>query len=267
MRGEGLNGSDTLRCGLLYLVMILEDGFLTSALEDSVLVIPTIAVGNLPQLSTDLLLHTFNFQKVATLNDEFLFPFASPVDHSIMKQQPAGISFAIEVYYSIDHHVTLVQQRSPIIPGFVESHVKEVIVPFVKAANPQHVLILDSSDSALVEGMPQGNVQVHTSEDLLRESFLSLLIDKDSARVFSDAESRFSEQTRALEKLLKPYANIVVLESFVYEGDNFFDAKALASKVVEMLNLPKAVFETPASWLGVYGDKPIPLAMEDGLYG
>lgn len=247
--------------------MILEDGFLLSALEDSVLIVPAISVGNIPQLSTDLLLHTYNFQKVATLSDEYLFPFVSPVDHAVTTKPPAGLSFAIEAYYSIDHHVTLIQQRSPIIPGFNEKHVSDVIVPFIEASNPQHVIVLDSANSALVEGVPQGEVRIHTNEDLLSESFLSLLIDKNSARPLSEAEMHFSDHTKALEKSIKSISNLVVLETFVYEGDNFFDAKALAAKVVEMLNLPPLVFETPASWLGVYGDKPVPLAMEEGLYG
>ncbi|KAF3986840.1 hypothetical protein FT663_04699 [Candidozyma haemuli var. vulneris] len=247
--------------------MILEDGFSLSALEDSVLIIPSIAVGNIPQLTADLLLHTFDFQKVATLGDEYLLPFVSPVDHSVNKKQPSGLSFGIEVYYSIEHHITLIQQRSPIISGFNDKHVNEVIVPFIEASNPQHVIVMDSSNSALVEGVPQGEVRVHTNEDLLSESFSSLSIDKDSARPLAEAEVHFSDHTKALEKSIKALANLVVLETFVYEGDNFFDAKALASKVIQMLNLPATVFETPASWLGVYGDKPVPSAMEEGLYG
>lgn len=247
--------------------MIPEEGFLLSALEDSVLIIPAISVGNIPQLTADLLLHTFDFQKVATLEDEYLFPFASPVDHVVTKKAPSGLSFAIEVYYSIEHHVTLIQQRSPIIPGFNETHVSEVIVPFIEASNPQHVIVLDSANSALVEGALQGDVRVHTNEDLLSESFLSLLIDKSSVRPISEAEVHFSDHTKALEKSVKAISNLVVLETFVYEGDNFYDARTLALKVVEMLNLPPKVFETPASWLGVYGDKEVPLAMEEGLYG
>lgn len=56
--------------------------------------------------------------------------------------------------------------------------------------------------------------------------------------------------------------------SYVYEGDNFNDAELFANKLAQILNLGTNItWVRPVSWLGVYGDKPVANATEDGLYG
>ena len=59
-----------------------------------------------------------------------------------------------------------------------------------------------------------------------------------------------------------------VLVAYVYEGDNFQDGEILANKVNSILDLEQITsWIKPLSWLGAYGDKPVPNAMEEGLFG
>ena len=63
--------------------------------------------------------------------------------------------------------------------------------------------------------------------------------------------------------------NVKVLVSYVYEGDNFYDAEKSASKLQEVLQKQHPVdhWVKPVSWLGAYGDKSVPNAMEEGIFG
>lgn len=247
--------------------MQLEQGFEISALHESILILPSVAIGNIPQLSSDLLLHTLGFVKVATLQDGYLYPFVSPVDHAVDSPAPPGVSYGLELYYSVQHHLTLVQQRSPIIPGLIQKHIQEVITPLVKSIDPLHVVLLDLADAGLMEQVLSGEIKIFTNEDLLSQAFQALQIRKNDAEPISESQEVYSTQGKETMKQLDGKHNLIVLETFVYEGDNFYDSRLLAAKLAGILKIDVKEWKAPASWLGVYGDKPVPDAMEDGLFG
>lgn len=245
----------------------VKEEFDIASLKETILILPSVSIGNIPQLSADLLLHTLEFEKVATLQDKYLYSFVSPVDHPIGKPQPYGVSYALEVFFSSKTGLTLLQQRSPIIPGFEKRHFEEVVKPFVSTIDPVHVLVLDLTDAGLLEQVAAGTIKISTNEDLLSHAFQSLRISKNAAQPILDSHYDHSTQGKEAIAQLQSSRNLVVLESFVYEGDNFGDSRLLADKVAEILNLGIKEWIKPASWLGVYGDKPVALAMEEGLFG
>lgn len=239
------------------------------SIEGSVLIIPSISIGNIPQLASDLLIHTLNLHKVATLSDKYLYPFVSPVDYAPTNGQtaPSGILLGLEVYSSPELNITLLQQRSPLMPGFAQAHVDEVLAPFIKEGQFKHVVLLSLSDAGLVEHIAPGGISIYTNEDLLSESLTTLQISDLAIQPLANSPGKGSQYEEALVKAVSPNENLSIFVSYVYEGDNFYDAQALAAKVSEALNVKQDTWKTPVSWFGVYGDKPVPLAMEDGLYG
>jgi proteasome chaperone 2 len=54
------------------------------------LIIPSVSCGNIPQLTVDLLIHSLDFSLVSRLDDSYLHPFASPVDHVEGQQVESG---------------------------------------------------------------------------------------------------------------------------------------------------------------------------------
>lgn len=250
-------------------------GFLLSELKNSTLIIPSISIGNIPQLANDLLIHTLKFQKIGSLDDTYLYPFASPVDTSETEELGSGISSAVEVYYNKDLNKIIIQQRSPIINGTTTAYVNEVILPFIKESKFAKVLILDSSDAGLVEDLIPGTIDTYTNEDLLNKSLESLNIAQADTISLTNTAYKHSNYIRtligSLDSAMKSESSeldVNVLVSYVYEGDNFNDGEALSNKVLEVLKLkPIERWIRPKSWLGVYGDRPIPNAMEDGLFG
>lgn len=235
-------------------------------LKGSKLIIPSVSLGNVPQLATDLLIHNFNFTRVGHLQDQYLYPFASPIDYAMTEKEEPGISSALELYYSREFNLTLIQQRSPIIPTFGKTFVVEVISPFVNEHEFQQVLLLDSGDSGLKENVVPDYIETYTNEDLLSKSMESL---KLTDTILSLNETIYG-QCKYFKHLINELSgkhSLSVLVIYVYEGQNFHEANVLADKVVKKLELQLDSWVKPKSWEGVYGDKPAPIAMEDGIYG
>ncbi|KAK6202760.1 PAC2 family-domain-containing protein [Scheffersomyces amazonensis] len=239
----------------------------------SKLIIPSISIGNIPQFSVDLLIHSLDFIKIGSLDDIYLYPFASPIDHAINKSE-IGVSNTVEIYYSEKLHITIIQQRSPIIPSFIDSYINEIILPFIVDSKFSKVIILDSSDAGLIENVVEKSIVIYTSDDLLSQSLESLNLNLASKQIsLQNIQYEHSKYVRSLLGALNstsssPKVDTSVLVSYVYEGDNFQDGEELANKVIDVLDLPPIVEWTrPISWLGAYGDKPVPNATEDGLFG
>lgn len=257
----------------------------TSKLPDisgSALIVPSISIGNIPQLTVDLIIHTYSLIKIGYLDDLYLYPFASPIDY-VHSPSELGINHAIEVYHSSELNITVVQQRSPIIPTYTSTFIQQVLVPFITTNHFESVLILNSSDAGLVESVNSGDVKLYDTEDLISSNLENLSLST-SLLESNDLKGRESENSQFVTELVKAIIsynvenssksiNIKVIVSYVYEGDNFYDAEKSATKLREILQLqnqgdgPIDKWIKPISWLGVYGDKSVPNAMEQGIFG
>lgn len=245
------------------------NGYTLSTVEGSLLILPSISVANVPQLSADLLLHTLSFVKVATLDDEYLHSFVAPVDYveDANARIPKGISYGLELHYCKARNLTLVQQRSPIIAGFHEDHVDKVVLPLLEQGGFLNVVLFHLLDAGLVENVPPGTLQVYTNEDQLSQSLDSLKISGPGYEPLTRSPEIDTPYMKYLMGKLDSIVKYTVLVAYAYEGDNFYDSLNMASKVAALLDLQIENWKTPVSWFGVYGDKPVSNAMEDGLYG
>lgn len=249
----------------------------------STLIIPSVSIGNIPQLTIDLLIHTYSLTKIGYLDDLYLYPFASPIDY-VTSTPEYGISHSIEVYYSPKLNITVVQQRSPIIPTYTLAFVDQVLIPFINAYRFENVLILNSSDAGLVESVNSGDIKIYDTEDLISTNLENLSLTT-SVPESNDPKDKEGEKNSKFATLLAKAIishngesgtksiNIKVIVSYVYEGDNFYDAEKSATKLKEVLNLQEKDggagnnWTKPVSWLGAYGDKSVPNAMEEGIFG
>lgn len=244
--------------------MQFQPGFSAESFSGSTLIVPAISIANIPQLAADVLLHSLKLEKAAVLNDTYLYPFVSPVDHA-GDVAPHGVSFALEAYLSSDRRITLLHQRAPLLPGFAQKHLDEVIVPFVQASSFERVLFLNLADAGLAPGAGAGSVHVLSGEDVLLKPLDTLAIS-ENALAQQSPDSSLLYGRLFIEKIHR-LTTVQVAVIYAYEGDNFFDAQTLASVAAKVLQISEPVWQTPVSWDGVYGDKGVPLALEDGLYG
>ncbi|ODQ67455.1 hypothetical protein NADFUDRAFT_49885 [Nadsonia fulvescens var. elongata DSM 6958] len=253
------------------------------------LILPTVSVGNVPQLATDLLIHTLGATLVGRLDDEHVFPFAGPRDtsSSVKPGTENHVTTPLEVFSA--GNLLILQVRSPPLPGHARDF-QDMLFTLVKELEVKDVLVLGSSDKGLTES---GNsaIEVVTFESkgdksegksamLLMSKIRDLTIDHNSTNANDKDDDNvwniiYKESTTPYGWLLYKLAGLletetlvpaIVITSYVYEGDNFGDGEEMAAKVFEVLNLErKSDWVRPMSWVGAYG-REIKIGLEEGLY-
>lgn len=249
---------------------------ITSSLTNSILVIPAVSAGNVPQLTADLLIYSLGLKLVGRLSDEYLYPFAGPRD-APAGVETTGISTAIEVFYG--NGITVVQVRSPTLPGFRRKFVTATLIPFITQFDFAETVALASSNAALKESVQTPRfILMHSPQGSLSERLAKISLAAPTAEAPPSLE--YLPESGIVLDLLEeisalPVGKICAPVLFVYEGDNFGDAHEFADQVASVLGLDgeaiKAKLPTagqwtqPVSWQWVYG-KSIPIGLEEGLY-
>jgi len=137
---------------------IASPGFDASRFQGTTLILPSVSIGNVPQLTTDLLLAALKLDRVGCIEDENVVPVLGPADRPLETSatstsssstplQPSGLSLAVEVFQSKDGKWTLIQQRSPTV-AHRSSHYVENLVQFIKDSQFDQVVLLASADGA-----------------------------------------------------------------------------------------------------------------------
>ncbi|KAG5365480.1 hypothetical protein CJU90_4562 [Yarrowia sp. C11] len=219
------------------------------------LIIPSVSCGNIPQLTVDLLIHSLDFQLVSRLDDSYLHPFASPVDHVAGQKVESGhVATAIELYRSQKLDTDVLQIRSPPIADFKRAFAAQLEELTSKYTN---IIVLGSSDAGLREQVGAPKIEYYTSD--LATRFQTLSLDGPKVKEVP-AVLPGSGYFRSLVK--GPALGLVF---FAYEGDNFGDAHQLADAVVKLLGAEEQKWTQPVSWQGAYGHDA-PIGVEQGVY-
>ncbi|KAF9433108.1 Proteasome assembly chaperone 2 [Entomortierella beljakovae] len=125
-------------------------GFESSRLKGTTLILPSVSIGNVPQLATDLLLTTLQLDRVGCIEDENVISVLGPADRphdAASHSSSEGLSLAVEVFQSKDGKWTIVQQRSPSVRH--RSHYyADNLLKFIKESEFRQVVILTSADGA-----------------------------------------------------------------------------------------------------------------------
>ncbi|KAG0331835.1 hypothetical protein BG004_001485 [Podila humilis] len=135
---------------------IASPGFDASRFQGTTLILPSVSIGNVPQLATDLFLAALSLDRVGSIEDENVVPVLGPADSplditkslsSTQTHSTAGLSLAVEVFQSKDGKWTLIQQRSPTI-AHRSGHYVENLVKFIQDSQFDQVVLLTSADGA-----------------------------------------------------------------------------------------------------------------------
>ncbi|KAG0040863.1 Proteasome assembly chaperone 2 [Podila clonocystis] len=137
---------------------IASPGFDASRFQGTTLILPSVSIGNVPQLATDLLLAALKLDRVGCIEDENVVPVLGPADRPLEPtststssssplSQSSGLSLAVEVFQSKDGKWTLIQQRSPTV-AHRSGHYVENLVQFIKDSQFDQVVLLASADGA-----------------------------------------------------------------------------------------------------------------------
>ncbi|EGG09782.1 uncharacterized protein MELLADRAFT_103873 [Melampsora larici-populina 98AG31] len=204
-----------------------------SIFQNSILILPIVSLGNVPQLAIDLLIQSTSFKRIGNLDPSNHIPILA--DSNIRP---------FEVYQTIDHSITILQQRSPVLKSDKQIHISR-LSKWIKSQNFSSVLLLISIDSATRTdnhlNHPTNLFQLTYGtdptelRDRLLQNFTSL-IDQSSNPIPKDVPilSAGGLSRRLISKLETSNSLLI----YVAEGDGRLDAKVLALEVIKLL--PKA---------------------------
>lgn len=110
----------------------------------STLVLPALSIGNVGQLTVDLLVSSLRAQRIGYLDDPSVLPC---VGNDAYGPVPQGVlALPLEAYESPPNALTLIQQRSPVIKGLMIEYAKK-LANFAATSGKKHIVILSSLDS------------------------------------------------------------------------------------------------------------------------
>lgn len=252
-------------------------------LKESTLIIPSISLGNVPQLTVDLFIETFDIPRVGFWDTTTIIPVIGSSAYSNLvdfEGQQQKTSFNGEIYYDKNKKVTFLQFRAPIGQGLMNNFVSELTEVVIKYAF-KNVLVLSSYDMTLRIDSQIQNSQIRwlCNEPSLKptislpEEILKLEFEvKRNEYSIEDTPASQDEIpslpgsgfTRKFLMLAhqKSLNQITALFSFVSEGDNRNDALLFADNLSKIcdLNTETTSWKAPPSWDSLFGSE-VPLEM------
>ncbi|WJX45527.1 hypothetical protein P8452_32401 [Trifolium repens] len=260
----------------------------------STLILPAVSIGNVGQLTADLLVSSMGSEKVGYLDDPYVLPC---VGNDAYGPFPQGdLALPIEAYDSPSNALTIIQQRSPVIKGMMLEFAKNM-ADFIAGSGKKHIIILSSLDFGKWQKVDMSSgLQIYYlssansngADENCEQLGWKKLQDYDPSqkhwKYLNDlAEGNATpEDTISIEDELEeenyyaslPFAalfsflkakglKVTCLLCYCSEGDNTSDAFQLADAACKLLkpNHPNSGIEggkwrVPLSWMSVYGPPP-----------
>lgn len=237
-------------------------------LENYTLILPSVAVGNVGQLSVDLLISNLNLQKIGQI---FSAAFVPIVGANAYHECSDELITAIDVYAGSEKRVVVVQIRSPYVGELTEFFTE--LARFVAERKIAKVIILASSyDYEKRDIQPQHlKLRYVASSDIQSESgqvFDNLNWISHKPKVTSDTtvdERKLQIPGGGFAKSIFNFlsrANIpcAILFKFCSEGDNIPDAIALVCYFNQWIHVLEtndgSNLKYPPSWKHLFGKPP-----------
>ncbi|KAJ2547082.1 hypothetical protein EV175_005358 [Coemansia sp. RSA 1933] len=226
----------------------------------STLIIPSVSIGNVPQLAVDLLVNTLALTRVGIIDSSALLPISGPPGYDHLPATQRAVP--VEVFQTSDGRWTIVQQRAPPLPKHHRQFAKEM-VDFIKTHGFAQVVLLTSSDAALradalIDGPQIRSLAVNWQDEALAERLQALSLGE-----FAATQTESKRATKSLTQLhssgiAKPLLSlcekegiqVVALISLVNEGDNIPDAIMLANAANAALDIANSLdqWRPPRTW-------------------
>uniref|UniRef100_A0A1L8DSH2 Proteasome assembly chaperone 2 n=1 Tax=Nyssomyia neivai TaxID=330878 RepID=A0A1L8DSH2_9DIPT len=228
------------------------------------LILPSVCVGNVAQLSVDLIVETLKMQKVGILWHPAVIPIIGPPAY--WRDNKDTTTTACELFTGspgAKHKISVLQIRSPLVATLMQDFFDQ-LMDFIEKHKFKEVIILSSSyahEKHLIEESPFEYGASDAFHATHENKLTSLNWRRQSGGGFPHIlGGGFASQLfRGLQDRKIP---AMMLFKYVSEGDNSPDAKQMTNKLNEFLDvLPTkedgtARLTIPPSWKLLFGDAP-----------
>eukprot|EP01112_Ceratiomyxa_fruticulosa_P007307 TRINITY_DN1892_c0_g1_i1.p1 TRINITY_DN1892_c0_g1~~TRINITY_DN1892_c0_g1_i1.p1 ORF type:complete len:248 (-),score=39.53 TRINITY_DN1892_c0_g1_i1:87-830(-) len=234
------------------------------ALANSVLVIPSLTIGNVGQLAVDILINTFELNRIGFLDHKYVLPVIG--NDAFTPNGKGVLSTNLELYHNREHNLTVIQQRAPIVKGRSKDFTHD-LVEWIRSKEFKTVVLLHSADAAyrIDRQMFGGQLRYfgEFSADLLVKLEGGTIRLEDET---IDSTLRKGSYSRSLlEALSLQKIPVLGLMTFCNEGDNIVDAINIAEWVNFIFQFraskDRVQWKFPESWRLLQGD-----AFDQSLY-
>jgi proteasome assembly chaperone 2 len=217
------------------------------------LILPSVCVGNVAQLATDLLIETLNMEKIGKFWSTAIIPMIGPPAFDTDKDK---ITMASEFFASPAHKLLILQIRSPIVASLMSNFLTE-ITKFVQEQKIGKVIGLTAA-FAHEKHQVMGSSFEYAGNEVFMERHAEV-----AALPWTKSEAHVIHGGGYAAKLLKTCTehNIpaLVLYKYISEGDNRPDAAELVHQIDMFLKvLPETGgrLAVPVSWRLLFGNAP-----------
>lgn len=113
----------------------------TADLPEHTLIIPSVAVGNVGQLTCDLLISSLKMQKIASVYSPALIPVLGLNPYNLTS---SSLSTCCEIYRCATRNVIILQLRGPLVFKYARAFLEDIVMRF-KEKKIKDIVILTSS--------------------------------------------------------------------------------------------------------------------------
>lgn len=234
------------------------------------LVVPSISIGNVPQLAIDLIINTVKPKYVGFIVHEHVVPV---VGSNAFNASSSKITTSCEVFHHAPKRLLFLQIRGAIVQGKEHQFSRDVL-EWAERNRIQNVICLTSiladvrKDKDLVGCQIRYLLPPKSQSDLVKKFEKFGWTEYEDPRLPELKEGWDPRRTYIPRggwgQILYDLGNNMGLDStlimmYAYEGDNTIEAMEMASAVNTWIKIiPATTWIKPVSWCGVYGDAPPP---------
>ncbi|XP_050295527.1 proteasome assembly chaperone 2 [Anthonomus grandis grandis] len=220
------------------------------------LVIPSISVGNVPQLSVDLMIKNFEMEKIGTVWHPGLVAStgADPFD-----PKSKLVCTACEIYTNTSLKLAVIQLRSTIETKLVLTFFKELINS-LQQLKFSRVYILATAFDYELHNIANKHIYYYLTHRPVSEKVTSLSnwkpYERDPNEKLYISGGGYASK---LYELLAEQLTTALLVKYVSEGENVIDAQDFLVKLCEFADINTEnikCIQIPSSWHYVYGAPP-----------
>jgi proteasome assembly chaperone 2 len=216
--------------------------------QNSTLILPTVSVGNVGQLTADLIISTLCMEQVGFVLHPCLLPVVGNNPYADDDSSSYKMTTSCEVFESVAAKLVVVQQRTPIVKGRRKEY-SDWLSNWAKENKFRQVVVLTSTFAQdrldhQITGSPFRILLSPRMEEESGEYFKTELkwqkLEPRNTADLPGSSTHLHMPGSGIAKLV--YENcqelpVLVLMMFVYEGDNAQDALAAADQLNRWLNL------------------------------
>jgi len=237
----------------------------TTQIKNSTLIVPSVSVGNVGQLTCDLIINTLQMKKVGYFCPKCFLPVVGNNPFYSSNADKNCLSLNNEVFYSADHNITVIQLRSSLIKTR-QNEFFDGIWRFFSEYQLSQLIVLASCHAYERSDQQTGSPSLrYVASPALEDTMKTLDWKKLEERDIGYGERQLFLPGAGFGKDLfvescTKSLPVAMLLIFCSEGDNIPEAKLLANYLNQWKKTTKenGVWKAPNSWVNLFGNAPPP---------